>query len=268
MSIEALFAGVSFAVFVKALCIASSVMVQVSPFPQVLRWKSQESTGQSDAAPFVSIAFGGCQWCFYGLFAWIVTGNSGFLVLVQANVLGAVLGTYYLSEFHRNCCSEMSMSSLKRYLAAISILVLVQVCAVTSLPVERALLLTGLVSSLCSFLSASAVLVTVPEVLRSKDSRSIPGIFAFANLCSSIIWSLCGWLLHDPMVLLPALFSVCCTTIALYCKIKYITPDSCDKEGLEHLSFEEDGGARMGRMMMALRMELPTDHVPIKASSL
>ena len=44
-----------------------------SPFPQVSRWDIRKCTGDADAAPFVSIAFGGCQWCFYGMFAWLVT---------------------------------------------------------------------------------------------------------------------------------------------------------------------------------------------------
>mmetsp|Transcript_25931 Transcript_25931/g.41668 ORF Transcript_25931/g.41668 Transcript_25931/m.41668 type:complete len:399 (+) Transcript_25931:103-1299(+) len=260
--------GMSFAAFIKALCIASSIMVQVSPFPQVLTWKSKQCTGQSDAAPFVAITFGGGQWCLYGAFAWIVTGNSGFLVLIQSNILGVVLGTYYLSEFYRNCGSEVCLSSLRKYLGAVSVIVLVQFCGIISLPTHNALVLTGLIASLCSFLSASAVLVTMPEVIRSKDSQSIPGAFALANLCSSIIWSICGWFLHDPMVLMPALFSVCCTTVALSCKIMYIKPDTGDKEGLEHFCLVEDGGAKMGRFLMASKMQLPADHTPIKASSL
>jgi uncharacterized protein with PQ loop repeat len=259
---------VSFAAFVKSLCIAGNMMVQISPFPQVLRWKSQHSTGQSDAAPFVAIAFGGAQWCFYGLLAWLVTRNNGFLVLVQANCLGAVLGTYYLIEFYRNCCSESSLSSLRKYLTAISILVLVEFCGVISVSPERAVLFAGLISSMCSFLGASAVLVTLAEVIRSKDARSIPGIFAFANLCSAILWCLCGCLLHDRAIWMPAIFSVCCTTVALYCKMTYMSTDICKQEGLDHFDLFEDCGTRMGRMKLAMKMELPADRAPISAVTL
>eukprot|EP00438_Fugacium_kawagutii_P007211 Skav218000 [mRNA] locus=scaffold2344:67597:68439:- [translate_table: standard] len=46
-----------------------SQVVQISPYPQVQRWEASGCTGDSDAAPYVSIAFGGWQWCYYGLFA-------------------------------------------------------------------------------------------------------------------------------------------------------------------------------------------------------
>merc|ERR1719484_505587 len=98
--------GITFALVIKVLCMAGNVLVQVSPYPQVNRWESRGCTGEADAAPYVSIAFGGCQWCFYGMFAWIVTSRSGFLILVHSNCLGAVLGTYYVVAFLRNCRNE------------------------------------------------------------------------------------------------------------------------------------------------------------------
>lgn len=267
-STSSLLASVSFAAFVKSLCIAGNMVVQLSPFPTVWRWKSQHSTGQSDAAPFVAVAFGGAQWSFYGLLSWFVTKNNGFLVLVQGNFLGAVLGTYYLIEFYRHCGSESSLRSLRKYLTGMFILVVLEFCGVVSVPPERAVFLAGLVSSLCSFLGASAVLATLAEVIRSKDARSIPGIFAFASLCSSIMWFLCGCLLNDRKIAVPALVHICFTSVALYCKIIYMSPDVCKEEGLEHLDLFEDCGSKMGRMKLAMKMELPADRAPISTSTL
>jgi uncharacterized protein with PQ loop repeat len=267
-STSSLLTTVSFAAFVKSMCIAGNMMVQLSPFPQVLRWKSQHSTGHSDAAPFVAIAFGGAQWSFYGLLSWIVTRNHGFLVLVQANFLGAVLGTYYLFEFYRNCSSELSLSRLRKYLTAVFMLVLVELCGVISLSPERAVLGAGLISSLCSVLGASAVLVTLAEVIRSKDARSIPGLFAFASLCSSIMWCFCGCLLHDRKIAMPALIHICFTTVALYCKVAYMSADICKEEGLEHVDLFEDCGSKMGRMKLAIKMELPVHPAPISRATL
>jgi len=270
LHIWSLLAGITFAMVVKGLCVASNVLVQVSPFPQVMRWQCRDCTGEADPAPFVSIAFGGSQWCFYGLFAWLVTGRSGFLILVQSNLLGAMLGTYYSFSFYHHCRSEESLRSMQKYLSAVSALVLLQMCGICVLPAERALFLTGLVSSFCSFVGATSVLVTIPQVLKSKDSRSIPGPFAFANLCSCIVWSLCGWLLHDPMVLVPALFSMCCSTIALTCKAMYPSLEVAgNKEGLQICSVE-DGEVKMGRMLVAKlsKAELPAECMPIKPSPL
>jgi len=227
-----LITGMTLAMVVKALCIVGNMLVQVSPIPQVVRWEARKCTGEADAAPYVSIAFGGCQWCFYGMFAWLVTNRSGFLILVQSNCLGALLGTYYVRTFYINCRNEVSLVSLQKYLSGVTSLALLQVCAMGVLPAERALFLTGLVSSFCSFIGATSVLVTVPAVIRTKDSRSIPGPYAIANLGSSLVWSLCGYLLDDPLVMIPNLFSSCCAATSLGLKA-YYPSDFFATEGAE-----------------------------------
>lgn len=137
-------------------------MVQLSPFPQVKRWSSRGCTGDADAAPYVSIFFGGWQWCYYGLFAFFVTGRSGFLILVQSNALGAMLGSFYIFTFFRNCGDKQTQGSLQTYLTVVSSLVLVQASALAVLPSDRALFLSGLVASFCSFLGALSMLATLP----------------------------------------------------------------------------------------------------------
>jgi hypothetical protein len=219
------FAGLTFAMFIKALCIAGNVLVHVSPFPTARKWDARGCTGEADAAPYVSIAFGGCQWCFYGLFAWLVTSRSGFLILVHSNCLGAILGSYYVSTFYRNCRNEDALRTLQKYVSAVTALAALQVCALSVLPAERALFLIGIISSFCSFINATSVLVTVPQVLRTKDSRSIPGHYACANLLSSMVWTLCGYILSDPCVMMPNFFSTGCAGASLVLKVIYPASD-------------------------------------------
>jgi uncharacterized protein with PQ loop repeat len=213
--------GLTVAMIVKLLCIAGNVLVQLSPLPQAKMWEALRCTGESDAAPYVSIAFGGCQWCFYGTFAYIVTGRSGFLVLVQSNFLGAVLGTYYVTTFYRNCHKEDILSTLQKYVSGISSLVLLEVCSLSTLSAERSLFLIGLISSFCSFMGATSVLVTVPSVIKTKDGSSIPATYALANLISAFLWSLCGYIIEDPMVTIPNIFSTLCSVISLALKVIY-----------------------------------------------
>jgi len=225
-------AGISFAAVVKALCMAGNVLVQVSPFPQVKRWEHRRCTGEADAAPYVSIAFGGWQWCYYGMFAWLVTKRSGFLILVHSNFLGALLGTYYTFTFFRNCRNEESSNKLHRYLSAVGSLALLQVCAIMVLPAERALFLTGLVSSFCSFVGAISMMVTLPTVIRTQDSRSIPGPLVTAYFFSACVWCLCGWILADPLIMSPNIASCLASAACLYLKMKYPT-DATDAKGTE-----------------------------------
>lgn len=271
LRVSSMIAGVTFAMLIKALCFAGNVMVCLSPYPQAMRWKGRKCTGEADAAPYVSIAFGGCQWCFYGLFAWYVTSKTGFMILVYSNCLGAVLGTYYTMTFYKNCRNEASLDSLQKYLSAVTALVCLQVCGISILPAERALFLTGLVSSFTSFVGACSVLVTIPQVLRLQDSRSIPGPLACASVCSAILWSVCGWLLEDPMVLIPSMFSLGCSTSALACKAMYPSMELTEKQSLNVLYSVEEGVSLMRRSIVgkASKAGLPplaSECIPLKSA--
>jgi len=214
-----LLSGFSFVALIKAICMSSNILVQVSPFPTVRNWELRGSTGDADSAPYVAIAFGGFQWCFYGMFAWLLTKRSGFLILVHSNCLGAILGAYYCVAFGRNCLRTDMVHSLNRYSTAVGALAVFQLVTILLLPLERALFLVGLISSFCSFVGATSMLVTVPMVLRTRNSHSIPGMFASACFVSSVAWVTCGVILSDPLVTGPNIASVLCSIICL-CRTK------------------------------------------------
>jgi len=144
-----------------------------------------------------------------------------------------MLGTYYVMTFYRNCRNEGSINSLQKYLSAVTTLVLLQACSLSTLPVERALFITGLISSFCSFMAATSVLVTLPSVIRSKNSSSIPGAYAVANLGASMVWSLCGYILEDPCVLIPNLFATLCSAISLTLKVQFPSDANMDLDSVE-----------------------------------
>lgn len=221
-SVFTLLQGLSFAMVVKAGCISSNVLFQVSPLPDVKVWRATKSTGGADSAPYVSIALSGCQWCFYGTFATIFTQNSSFLVLVWSNVLGAVLGVYYVVTFYRNCQKVENKERMNQYMSAVFSLALLQACAAAAIPAARALSLAGMVGSFCSFLSALSMLVSLPAVIEQKDSSDLPGGLLGAGLFSAVCWFICGRLLNDPMVTYPNLFAIFASGSALGVKLRYM----------------------------------------------
>jgi hypothetical protein len=232
-----LLTGLTYAAVVKAMCLAGNVLVQLSPYSEVKRWERRRATGEADAAPYLSIAFGGWQWCYYGFFAWYLTGQSGFLILVHSNCLGALLGTYYTITFYRHCWNDKSQQSLLRYLSAVAALCVFQACALLALPPERALFLTGFVSSFCSFIGACSMLTTLPKVFRDRDSRAIPGALVLANLMSSLAWCVCGWILSDPLISTPNVMCACVSATCLY--LKYRFPSAADSASLGGLALAE-----------------------------
>jgi len=211
----------SFAFVIKTLCMASNVVFQVSPFPMVRSWREKQGTGEADAAPFVSLAYGGCQWCFYGLFAFIVTTKSGFLVLVYSNVCGATLGIYYVIMYGKYCSNEAMRYRYSLYLQIAGAIVAVQAGAMLMFPAERALFFVGLVSSVCSVVVSFSMLATVPVVLATKCSKSMPLPCLLASLISAFLWITCGVLLWDPWITFPNLFGVLVVGFALGLCYKY-----------------------------------------------
>lgn len=225
--LEQMVAGLTFASMIKAVCLLGNVLVQISPFPQVKRWEKRQDTGEADAAPYVSIAYGGWQWCYYGFFAFFLTRRSGFLILVHSNCLGAVLGTYYTMAFYRHCKDNQARQGLQKYLCCVMTLIFVQVCAISTMPAERALFMTGLISSFCGFVGAISMLASLPTVIRTQDSRAIPGPLALANSFSALAWLVCGYILADPMISAPNVVCFFCSMLCLYLKQRY----PCDESG-------------------------------------
>uniref|UniRef100_A0A7S0AE51 Sugar transporter SWEET1 n=1 Tax=Pyrodinium bahamense TaxID=73915 RepID=A0A7S0AE51_9DINO len=207
----------SFAFVIKASCMFSNVLFQISPIPQVRQFSKFKDTGEVDAAPFISILYGGCQWCFYGFFAFVVTKKSGFLVLVYSNILGAFLGIYYVWGFQYNCRNKQTLRKLFMYYRLVSTLALLQVVAMVVLEKQQALFFSGLVSSVCSVVGACSLLTTLPTVLQTRCSATINVPLLTVGVLSGLLWLACGFILWDAWIVVPNLIClvVQCVTVGV-----------------------------------------------------
>lgn len=194
---------ISTALVVKTLCMTSNVIYQVSPYPAVKDFYNKGNTGQTDAAPYMGIFFGGFQWCFYGIYAYVVTEKSGFLVLVYSNVLGPVMGSCYVLGFWRNCQDIAAVHRLYMYAAFACALLLMQVCAMCTLPCQQSLFFSGFVSSVCSVMMSVSMLATVPIVLETRCSASINVTVTIVGIVSAMLWVTCGCILKDKWIVVP-----------------------------------------------------------------
>lgn len=229
--------GMSYASFVKMLCVFGNVIVQLSPYPEVQVWEKAGDTGNADSAPYIAIAYNGWQWCLYGVLAWLITGRSGFLILLHSNILGAVMGVYYIACFYKKCPHASGISALFRYLFAIVALFLLQVAALLMLDASSALLLIGLISAFCGFIGALSIVVTVPEVIQSKDSSSIPGNIVAANMFGGLVWTACGLMLEDPLIIWPSIANIIACLVCMACKMQYPCPVAKDPDAIAGDSF-------------------------------
>lgn len=230
--LKSLFAGLSFAASLKVACMAGNIFYTVSPIPQVQGWEYEGCTGNVDAAPYVTMALNGWQWCFYGFAAWLIKENDSFLVLVYANCLAAMLGIYYTSSFYRFCHNQSTSSNLKQYLSAAVALLLLETSIWLTLPHVQALMLHSIIASLCSFVSAMSVLAALPTVMRTHDTSAICAPLVLANLIGGFLWAYWGYTMMDCSILVPNLFaaSASCVCLAVRAAFSPTSPD-VDRSG-------------------------------------
>merc|ERR1719158_1088997 len=187
----------TFGAIVKVSCIIGNVLSQLSPYPSVKKFCTKGDTGDFDALPLVSIGFNGLQWCFYGLFAWWITGNHAFMILLYANICGAISGSFYTYSFHRLCKSEKGFRWLCRYYHVITGILLVQILAALMLPMRSAMFFEGFMASFCSVAVTISPIACLPVVLRTKSTEVMPVELAVVSLISSVLWLTCGVMLLD-----------------------------------------------------------------------
>lgn len=218
-----LFAGLSVAVMVKIACMVGNVVLQVSPMPQAQEWDSKGSTGNTDPAPYVSMCNGGAQWCSYGIAAWLITQNDGFLVLVYGNFLGAVLGGYYTSVFARHCSSESAGRSLRHYLYMVAMLVFAECLLWLRMPHHEALQIHSFIAGFCSFVTSCSLLTALPVVLRTGDTSGICGPLVWANFVGAFLWAYWGWLIADTVIIATNMCAAFSSAVCLYIKFVHQT---------------------------------------------
>jgi len=185
---------------VKCLALGSSFAQHLSPLQSVRAMLRQGSVGEKDPGPYVALAYNCAHWCGYGLFACLVTGDHGKLVLVYGNCIGACLGAYYTYAFRASCDSCTSLARLHLYLRIVGLILCLEILATFVQPAEHAVKLLGSVSSSLSIFVCMSPLLTVRTVLRTRSVASMPADLAVASLVQALVWVTCGSVLGDGFV--------------------------------------------------------------------
>jgi uncharacterized protein with PQ loop repeat len=226
--------SLSTAFVVKTLCMMCNIFYQASPLPLINQFNLKGDTGGADLAPFIAVAYGGWQWCFYGLFAYIVTSKNGFLVLVYSNVVGATLGLYYVYAFTLNCNNVAMLQRSRKYYYVLACIAAVQFCAIETMPSVKALFFCGLISSAWSVVSSASLVATIPEVYEKRSCQSLPLPMLVMNEISAFLWIVCGVMLWDPWITFPNCFALIVCSFALHLCWKFPADGSvCDENDID-----------------------------------
>ena len=99
----------------QALAIASNIALQLSPMRVILEIRRYKDTKGSDGLPYLMIMCVASQWCVYAIYSIWCTGNSSMQVLIFANILGAILGSFYVYSFQKNCNDQVLIHGITKH---------------------------------------------------------------------------------------------------------------------------------------------------------
>lgn len=187
----------------QALAIASNIALQLSPMRVILEIRRYKDTRGSDGLPYFMIFCVATQWVFYASYSIFVTGNANLQMIIFGNVMGVILGFFYVWSFQRNCNDQVRANKMKIIYRIAFILSLIEIVAVAVVSRETGMFILGLVGSILSVGCTAAPLTELSVVLKTRDTSTWPTDFIYVNSVGLLVWLICGILLKDNWVIIP-----------------------------------------------------------------
>lgn len=192
----------------RVAAVVTTVALQLSPMRSSMEiWRNCD-VKRYDGYPYFSVLTGAMQWCVYGASAAHFSGNWSFFTMVQANAPGVTFGIFYIAVFLRFVPSgDPRKAALLGYLKFLIALLALEVAGLVVLG-SGAIWWLGLTGAIGSAQIALSPFKTLPEVVRTRSTKSWP-----VDLCLwSFIQSVCtggfGVAASDPWVWVPNLIGV------------------------------------------------------------
>jgi solute carrier family 50 protein (sugar transporter) len=189
----------------KVLGTISNIALQLSPLRLVTDMRMHKSALGFSPAPLLALTACGYQWSFYGYFAFNITENVAFLTLVYANILGLVLGLYFLATFYIYASEEQGKTIVNNGLVFLLVFAIESLYCLVEPNVERTLICAGLLSAALSIGVSFAPMVSIRSALAENSLKTLPVDIICASFTSSLLWAVLGGMLHDPWVWIPNL---------------------------------------------------------------
>lgn len=207
--------------FLQIAAFLSSIVMQLTLFPTVVKILRTKTTGELDGLPYVMLFYSSFLWLVYGM----LIDNVG---VVLPNFSGLLLGFLYTLAYHKNCKSMWLKQKLYSYYKICSSVTFLLYICIYFTTYDSYVFLVGLLSSLSSVINFGAPLSSLKAVIKNKDTSSIPLEMSIGSLICSFLWLLYGLLLKNLFLIIPnlggfilGLMQVC--LIMLYCNKP--TPD-------------------------------------------
>jgi len=192
----------------RAGAVITTVALQLSPLRSVLEIMQCRDVKRYDGYPYFTVLAGATQWCIYGSSAGYFSGDHTFFTMVEANGPGIFFGIFYVTQFFRWVPKgEARDTALQGYLRIGGLLLLTEVICLVLFR-ERVVFWFGLLGAIGSAQIALSPFKTLPEVLRTKSTRSWPLDLVTWSFIQSFATGSYGLGFGDMWVFVPNLIGV------------------------------------------------------------
>lgn len=187
--------------------VLTTIALQASGMPSSFEIRKDRDVKRYDGYPYFTVLAMGVQWCIYGTCG-ALRGETTLLTMVEANLPGVVFGIFYCSNYLSFVPSgDERCKALKGYLKGLATLMVLEIIAFMCTP-DRAVFYFGMIGSTFSAQVGVSPFKTLPEVLRTKSTRSWPLDLCFWNMVQSLATGGFGLANNDPWVLVPNVLGV------------------------------------------------------------
>lgn len=199
----------------SAAAVVTTVALQLSPLPSTLEIRRDRDVKRYDGYPYFAVLAGATQWCIYGSYAAMTSKDMNFLTMVAANGPGVAFGIFYISNYFRFIPTEDARNAaLKGYLK-IGLAILIAEFTSCIVLGRQSVFWLGLLGAIGSAQIAVSPFKTLPEVLRTRSTRSWPLDLCMWNLIQSWFTGSFGVANDDPWVWIPNVVGVAAAVVQL-----------------------------------------------------
>lgn len=217
--------------FLQMLAFFSSIFMQLTSIPTVFKILKKKSTGELDGLAYVMLLYSSFLWLVYGM----LIENTA---VVLPNFSGLTLGLIYTISYHKYCKSMWLKQKLYSYYKICGLVTFLMYIFIYFMTFEQYVLSAGLLASVSSVINFGAPLSSVREVIKKRDTASIPLEMTLGSLTCSFLWLLYGLNLRDAFLIIPNLGGFLLglmqiVLIIIYSNkepMQFIVDESCFKE--------------------------------------
>merc|ERR1719456_1751248 len=195
--------------------VVTTVALQGSPMRSSLEIRQDRDVKRYDGYPYFTVLAGAMQWCIYGSTSAIFLNDASFWTMVFANGPGIFLGLFYVMVFKRHCPKDDCRNpALDGYLTVGLFLILAEVAAFIIF-YKTAITWFGVLGAIGSAQIALSPFKTLPEVLKTKSTRSWPVDLCVWSYIQSCATGGFGFAIGDPWIWVPNVIGVIAAGIQL-----------------------------------------------------